>query len=107
MMKMVILLSRSAGWSHEEFRDYWETEHAPLVDDLPDVRKYVTSLPTDPDRSPYDGIAEVYFDDVDALAAAFETEAGERLQADVAEFTDPDEGVTMYVEETVRFDETG
>lgn len=107
MMKMVTLLERAPGDSHEAFRSYWEEAHAPLVDDLPGVRRYVTSLPTDPGRSEYDGVAELYFDDMDALKAAFDTEAGRRLRADAAEFTDPDAGVTLFVEETVRLDESG
>lgn len=106
-MKTVILLVRREDWTHEEFAEYWETEHAPLVDDVPGVRKYATSLPTDPERSEYDGIAEIYFDDTAAMGEAFESEAGQALQADAAEFADMEASPTLYVEETVRLDETG
>lgn len=105
MMKMVILLDRKEGWSHEEFREYWVEEHAPLVEDLPGVRKYVTSLPTDPERSDHDGVAELYFDDEAALAEAFDSEAGRRLQADADEFAEM--AGTLHVEPTVQLDRTG
>jgi len=104
MLKMVVLLDRTADSTFEEFVEYWETEHAPLVDDLPGVKKYAISLPTDPDRSAYDGMAELYFEDMDALGAAFETEAGKALQADLPRFAET--GETLYVEETVLRDDT-
>lgn len=105
MVKMVILLRRKDGWSHDEFVDYWADEHAPLVEDLPGVRKYATSTPTAPEKSDYDGVAELYFDSMADLSEAFDSEAGERLQADAAEFSEMAE--TLYVEETVRLDESG
>jgi uncharacterized protein (TIGR02118 family) len=102
MVKMVILLDRKDGWSHDEFRDRWLDEHAPLVEDLPNVRKYVTSLPTDPERAEHDGVAELHFDGMADLGEAFDSDAGEALQADAAEFSEMAE--TMYVEETVQYD---
>lgn len=100
MVKMVALLVRKESLSHEEFATYWEEEHAPLVDDLPNVQRYVTSLPTDPEESAYDGIAELYFEDMAALGAAFESEAGEAVLEDAAEFSDQEAGDVLYMEET-------
>jgi uncharacterized protein (TIGR02118 family) len=100
MVKMVALLVRTESLSHEEFATYWETEHAPLVDDLPNVQRYVTSLPTDPEQSAYDGIAELYFEDMAALGEAFDSEAGEALLEDAAEFSDQDAGEVLYLTET-------
>ncbi|MEF8801095.1 MAG: EthD family reductase [Halolamina sp.] len=100
MVKMVALLVREDSLSHEEFATYWEEEHAPLVDDLPNVQRYVTSLPTDPEESAYDGLAELYFEDMAALGAAFDSAAGEALLEDAAEFSDQEAGDVLYMEET-------
>ncbi len=91
--------------SHEEFEEYWYEEHVPLAKGLPNARKYVTSTPLDPVRSEYDGVVELYFDDMADLKAAFDSEVGEEVMADLQNFTDPDEGPTLYVEETVQHDE--
>lgn len=99
MVKMVVLLVRVESLSHEEFVRYWEEEHAPLVEELPNVERYVTSLPTDPEESPYDGIAELYFEDMASLGEAFDSAAGETILADAAEFADQEAGEVLYMEE--------
>ena len=103
MVKMVVLLVRKESFSYEEFREYWEEEHVPLVEELPGVQRYVTSHPTDPEKSAYDGVAEVYFEEMDDLGAAFDSEAGEALQNDAAEFADQEAGDTLFMEETEQF----
>lgn len=103
MVKMVVLLVRKSSFSYEEFRSYWEDTHVPLVEELPGVERYVTSHPTDPEKSAYDGVAEVYFEDMETLSAAFDSEAGEALQADAAEFADQEAGEVLFMEETEEF----
>jgi uncharacterized protein (TIGR02118 family) len=94
MIKLVNMLVRADDLTHDEFVEYWYEEHVPLAEDLPHARKYATSVATDPERSEYDGVVELYFDDMSDLQAAFESDVGR-------------EGPTLYVEETVQFDETG
>ncbi len=106
-MKMVNLLVRRDDLTHEAFVERWEGPHAELARQLPGLRKYTTSVPTDPERSAYDGVVELYFDDMAALKAAFDSEIGQQVMADAAEFVDGDEGPTLYLEETVQLDETG
>ena len=103
MVKMVVLLVRNESLSYEEFLTYWEEHHVPLVEELPDVERYVTSHPTDPEEAAYDGVAEVYFEDMEDLGAAFESEAGQALQEDAAEFSDQEAGEVMFMEETEQF----
>ncbi|WP_435332724.1 EthD family reductase [Haloarchaeobius sp. TZWWS8] len=105
MIKLVNLLVRRDGMSHEEFQEYWYEEHVPLAKDLPKARKYVTSVPVDPTRAEYDGMVELYFDSMGDLKEAFDSEVGEEVMADLQNFADPDAGPTMYVEETVQHDE--
>ena len=104
MIKLVNLLVRNEDLSHEEFVERWEGPHAALAKELPGLRRYITSAPVDPSRSEYDGIVELYFDDMAALGEAFESEAGRRVQEDAAEFADVERGPTLYVEETVQLD---
>lgn len=104
MVKMVQLLERREDYTHEEFVERWQGSHADLAKELPNLQKYTTSVPTDPERSAYDGIVELYFEDVADLQAAFESETGEAVMADAAEFADVDACPTMYVEETVQLE---
>ncbi len=106
MIKLVNLLVRKEELTHEEFLERWTGDHADLARDLPGLRKYTTSVPSDPEKAGYDGIVELYFEDSSALAAAFDSEAGRAVQADAAEFVDTEQGPTLVVEETVQLDET-
>ena len=105
MIKMVDLLVRKDGWTHQEFVDYWLDEHAPIAKELPGLKKYSTSIPTDVEKAGFDGIVELYFEDVAALGAAFESEEGQAMQADAAEFIDLEAGPRLIVDETVQVDE--
>lgn len=105
MIKLVNLVSRKDDYTHEEFVERWMGEHAEMAKDLPGLQKYVTSLPTAPEHSDYDGIVELYFEDMGALKAAFDSDTGESVNADAAEFIDMEQGPTMFVEEQVQLDD--
>jgi uncharacterized protein (TIGR02118 family) len=104
MRKLVNLLVRRDGLSHEEFVDYWLNEHAPMAESLPGVQGYATSVPADPDQTAYDGIAELYLASDASVGDVFANEAGERIQADTENFLDDDAGEIVVVEETVQFE---
>jgi uncharacterized protein (TIGR02118 family) len=80
MIKFTILLKRKASLNHEEFADYHKTKHAPLFMSIGVVRETVrayvqqhalaVALPGLPPAK-YDGITELWFDDVDDLARCF------------------------------------
>lgn len=106
MRKLVNLLVRKDGLGHDEFREYWLEEHAPLARDLPGVVKYTTSLPADPERSPYDGIAELYLEDTVDVGSVFDSESGRRVRNDAATFLDTEAGQVVIVDQTVQFDDT-
>ena len=78
---------------------------ADIATALPGLQYYSTAVPTDPERAEYDGVLEFEFEDMAALGAAFESEVGEEMQADAAEFVDVGAGPRMIVEETVHVDE--
>ncbi|AFK21472.1 EthD family reductase (plasmid) [Haloferax mediterranei ATCC 33500] len=104
MIKLVNLVVRADEYSHEEFVERWMGSHADIAKELPGLQKYVTSLPANPERSEYDGIVELYFEDMGALKAAFDSDIGKEVNADAAEFIDMEQGPTLYVEETVQLD---
>jgi uncharacterized protein (TIGR02118 family) len=103
MRKVVNLLVRKDDMTHEEFVDYWLNEHAPMAESLPGVWQYSTSVPADPEKAEYDGIAELYLEEGTGVGDVFGTEAGEKIQADTANFMNNDASDLLVVEETVQF----
>ena len=90
MIKVVVLLRRSPTWTRERFHRWWLDEHVPYASKLPDLRKYrvclVTGSTSHEGREPWDGIAELWFDDQAALEAAARTPEMKALHADGAKF---------------------
>lgn len=92
MVKMVAFFKRKPGVSVEDFQHYWRATHAALVVKLPGIRRYVQSHTL---RSgyrkgepAYDGVAEVWFDDTDAMRAVAQISAYTAVRADEANFLD-------------------
>ncbi len=79
-MKAIILLTRRARDTPEDFRRWWLEEHAPLARELPGLRRLVFNL-VDGDAG-FDGVAELWFDSVEEFEAAYGSEIGERVAAD-------------------------
>jgi uncharacterized protein (TIGR02118 family) len=93
MIKLTFCLARLPHLSRAAFQDYWFNTHAPLVASVGEtlqIRRYVQmhSLPAElnaavrasRDAPPdYDGVAELWFDSLEALAAN-----GERPEARAA-----------------------
>jgi uncharacterized protein (TIGR02118 family) len=102
MVRLIILLRKRPGLPDELFRQYWRETHAPLVAKLPGLRRYVQSLPIDaaPAARPnYDGVAELWFDSVAALQAAFDSPEDRIARADTENFADMGNSVLLMVEE--------
>ena len=83
MLKLVSLLRRNEDMSKEEFNRWVVEEHLEYAKALPGLRKYSVSVTSDPD-APYDSVNEMWFDDEDARAAAFASDAGKAAGADAA-----------------------
>ena len=92
MVKLVVYFKRRAGMEVEPFQEYWRTRHAEVVSGLPGIRRYVQShtlLAGYRKGAPaFDGVAEVWFDDVDAIRALDGTAALAAVQEDEAKFID-------------------
>ena len=63
------------------------------------------TFPSDPERSPYDGIARLQFPDGEAMSEAMETETAAEMEADAAEFADTETMVQVVGETETLLDE--
>ena len=92
MLKSVVFFKRRGGMSVEDFQQHWRTTHAELVRRLPGLRRYVqshTRLAGYAKGEPvYDGIAEIWADDMAALRAMTAAAEHAAVQADEVRFID-------------------
>ena len=106
MVKLVFCLTRLPHLSREEFQRYWRERHGPLVRESAKalgIRRYVQAHTLDTPLNDalrrgrggpeaYDGVAELWFDSLEALAAAGGMPegkaAGRRLVEDERTFID-------------------
>lgn len=91
MLKVMIFLSRRPELSAEEFEQHLRTTHAPLVAQLPGLRRLVVNrAQPDPGGAPlpWDAIAEDWFDSPEAMQAALASPQGQAVNADAATFLD-------------------
>jgi uncharacterized protein (TIGR02118 family) len=93
MVKAVAFFKRRAGMAVEEFQTYWRTRHPEVVTKLGGVNRYVqshTRLAAYRGGEPvYDGIAELWFEDTEAMRALRDTPEMAAVRADEARFIDP------------------
>ncbi len=102
MIKMVFLVHKRSDMDTEEFSRYWRETHAPIGAKLPGLRKYVQNhsiAAPDGTPAPYDGFAELWFDDVASLEHAMESPEGQAAVADTKNFLDLDRMQTFSVDE--------
>jgi len=111
MVKLVYCISKKAGLSDEEFFRYWEDIHAPIGARIPLLRKLVQSrrlnVTEDKHRPDYDGMAELWFDDVEALLEARQSPEWKASSEDEANFIDHHRVAYFVSEEHLLLDRTG
>ena len=81
LYKHSAFLVRREGTTHEEFVDYWQTNHTPIAREIKGVVKYNQVIPTDPESAEFDGVAELYFDDIEKLHRALGSEGSRDYDA--------------------------
>ncbi|WP_255191968.1 EthD domain-containing protein [Natronobeatus ordinarius] len=116
MYKHIALLVRKSGMTHDQFVDHWQNTHTPIAKEIEGVTRYQQVLPNDPEIAEFDGIAELYFEDLDALYAALGSEGSrdydpakgkaKEAREDVDNFLAIDERPRFIGEEIVQKDET-
>lgn len=122
MIKLVYICHRRSDFTPEAFYDRWLNVHGPLVKSVAEqigARRYVQSHKLDTSvneqlreargmAEPYDGITEVWWDSMDDLIRAAETEEGQaamqRLVEDEAEFLDLSKSCIFMTEEHTIFE---
>ena len=109
MIKLVYCITKKGSLTDQEFFDYWENIHGPIGTRIPRLRKLVQShrltIPGDKHRPDYDGMVELWFDDLEALTAARESPEWKASTEDEANFIDHNEVAYFVSEEHVIFDE--
>jgi uncharacterized protein (TIGR02118 family) len=110
MIKVVYCVTKKPGLSDKEFFRYWEEIHGPIGARIPGLRKLVQShrltLPGDKYQPDYDGMAELWFDNVEALVASRESPEWRASSEDEANFIDPNKVAYFVSEERVILDST-
>ena len=114
MFKILLLVRRKPELSHEEFREYYEKRHVPLIlDSVPNARLYrrnyvqdhaqVAGLPgSQIDALGFDCVTEIGFatrQEAEAhIAAYLDPETHSKIAADEAKFIAPD-GLSFVIVE--------
>jgi uncharacterized protein (TIGR02118 family) len=119
VIKLTFCLVRLPQLSRQQFQHYWFETHAPLVASVAEtlqIRRYVQlhSLPAEAHAAiresreappEFDGVAELWFDSLEALAANSERaearEAGRMLLEDERRFIDLPKSPLWWGEERV------
>jgi uncharacterized protein (TIGR02118 family) len=105
MVRVHIWLRKKEGMSTEEFRGYWVNKHAPIAGDgYEHLKSYVVNLVTrvpEGQESPYDGVAELTWDDRDGFKADMGSEVAKRSTEDLSSFTSAF-GLLFVEEEVVK-----
>jgi uncharacterized protein (TIGR02118 family) len=82
MQRVVIYLKRRPDLAQPPFFAWWLGQHRALAEQLPGLRRYIISLAADAQEGPFNGMAELWFDDLAAADAAFASLAGQAARAD-------------------------
>lgn len=108
MVKAIYLIKRKPAMELEAFRDYWLTTHAQLALKVPGLRKYIQShtlLSGYRKGEPvFDGIAEVWYDDTDAMRKIAGTPEARAVNADGYNFMDVPASAMLLTREHVAKD---
>jgi uncharacterized protein (TIGR02118 family) len=125
VIKLVMALRRRDDVAAEQFHRYWREEHGPLACRLLEplnLRRYVQTHTLDTDLNAqlavargtveaFDGVAELWWESLDDLIAAFGSEEGQHANAALAEdearFIDLERSSLFLTEEQVIFDGNG
>ena len=101
MLKFMVVLYRRPDFTRDQFRRHLEQVHAPLAKNLPGLKHYKQNHAVpDPKRTPgWDAIVELYFDNREAMEAAWASTQGAASDADLPAFADLSRTTWSVVEE--------
>jgi len=91
MIKTQVLVKRKAGMTREDFAAYWLGTHVAITAKIGGIRRQTISIVrADLQRAdtPWDGLANAWWDDAAAIATARQGDAFRAMLADEANFVD-------------------
>ena len=92
MINAITIIKKKQELTYEKFQNYWKNEHAEIVTRSPLVGTYVQSHPIYNDELTFedtiDGIAEIWFDDTNAMRSLAATKEYKDIQDDEKVFID-------------------
>ncbi len=100
MIKQVSFFKRRKDLSTEHFREHWRSKHADVVRRLNGLVRYVQNHALDP-KSRFDGIAEVWFEDMESMRANVDTPELKAIRSDEENFIDSSSMGTILTNEYV------
>jgi uncharacterized protein (TIGR02118 family) len=108
MLKVQVLVSRRADFTLPEFRSYWKEKHGPLFSSQPEVKQHVRryvqahtgqETPQGYALPPFDGIAEISFDNMAGFLGVFASKTYEEIiKPDEMKFLDRRKALFMFTE---------
>lgn len=108
MVKLVYCITKKAGLMDEEFFDYWRNIHGPIGAGIPRLHRLVQSyritVPGDTRRPDYDGVAELWFDDIESLLEARQSPEWKASSKDEENFIDHNRVAYLVSEEHIILD---
>ena len=111
MVKLVYCITKKPGLTDEEFFQYWKDIHGPIGARIPGLRKLLQSrrlnVRGDKHRPSYDGMAELWFDDVESLLAARQSPEWTASTEDEVNFIDQTRTAYFVSEEQLILDREG
>ena len=101
MLKVVFVVHKRPDMDPREFRRHWKETQGALAAKIPGIRKYVQnhSVSASGGAAPYDGFAEVWFDDQEAFEHAMATPEAKAAIADLPNFLDAERLQSFVVDE--------
>ena len=92
MINAITIIKKKQNLTYEKFQNYWKNEHAEIVTRSPLVGTYVQSHPIYNDKLTFedtvDGIAEIWFEDTNAMRTLAATKEYKDIQDDEKVFID-------------------
>jgi uncharacterized protein (TIGR02118 family) len=113
MIKMSLFLTRRADLTFAQFSDYWMNVHWPIVQTVPEVmantirytqQHNIGGVPEGVPAAPFDGYAEAWFPDMDAVYKVIGSPKwAEVVAKDDEEFLDRSKTLVLFSEEKVDY----
>jgi uncharacterized protein (TIGR02118 family) len=108
MVKLVYCITKKAGMTDEDFFRYWKEVHGPIGARIPHLRRLIqnhrVAVAGDKYQPDYDGMAELWFDDIQALLAARQSPEWKVSVEDEANFIDSGKVAYFVAEEHILMD---